>query len=89
MESERGLVSEAIPLAERALALLAEGQDGRNLARLRTVLADMQLQLDPPEVAEAQRQLDLAATELRESSAGALRRCPQRRRSRPGDDDDR
>ena len=35
MESERGSVAEAIPLAERALALLAEGSDGRNLARLR------------------------------------------------------
>ena len=35
MESERGSVADAIPLAERALALLAEGQDGRNLARLR------------------------------------------------------
>ena len=53
LESERGSVAEAIPLAERALALLAEGQDGRNLARLRTALADMQLQLDPPEVAAA------------------------------------
>ena len=71
MESERGSVAEAIPLAERALALLAEGSDGRNLARLRTVLADMQLQLDPPEVAEAQRQLEQAANELRDSSAGA------------------
>ena len=39
MEAERGSVAEAIPLAERALALLAEGQDGRNLARLRTALA--------------------------------------------------
>jgi len=72
MEADRGAVAEAIPLAERALALLSEGQDGRNLARLRTVLADMQLQLDPPEVVEAQRQLELAARELRESSAGAL-----------------
>ena len=72
MEAERGSVAEAIPLAERALALLAEGQDGRNLARLRTALADMQLQLDPPEVAAAQHQLDLADKELRESSGGAI-----------------
>ena len=72
MEAERGSVAEAIPLAERALALLAEGQDGRNLARLRTALADMQLQLDPPEVVAAQQQLDLADHELRESSGGAF-----------------
>jgi transcriptional regulator with XRE-family HTH domain len=72
IESERGSVAEAIPLAERALTLLAEGQDGRNLGRLRTALAEMQLQLDPPEVADAQRHLELAAQELRDSSAGAL-----------------
>ena len=41
----------AVPLAERALALLSEGQDSRNLARLRTALGTMQLQLDPPDVA--------------------------------------
>ena len=72
MESDRGSVAEAIPLAERALVLMAEGQDGRNLGRLRTALGEMQLQLDPPDVDEAQRQLQLAARELRESSAGAL-----------------
>ena len=72
MEAERGSVSEAIPLAERALSLLADGQDGRNLARLRIEVANMQLQLDPPEVVEAQRQLDQAAEELRASSAGAV-----------------
>ena len=72
MESERGSVAEAIPLAERALALLAEGQDGRNLARLRTALADMQLQLDPPDVDAAKALLALAAEELAASSAGVL-----------------
>jgi transcriptional regulator with XRE-family HTH domain len=71
-ESERGSVAEAIPLAERALALLAEGQDGRNLARLRTALADMQLQLDPPDVDAALALLDLAAEELAASSGGVL-----------------
>ena len=71
-ESERGSVAEAIPLAERALALLVEGQDGRNLGRLRTAVADMHLQLDPPDVTEAQRLLDLADHELRESSAGQV-----------------
>ena len=71
-ESERGSVAEAIPLAERALALLAEGRDGRNLARLRIEVATMQLELDPPQVDAAQRHLDHAARELRESSAGAV-----------------
>ncbi len=53
MESRQGSVSDAIPLAERALALLSEGHDARNLGRLRIALADMQLRLDPPEVAAA------------------------------------
>lgn len=72
IESERGSVAEAIPLAERALALLADGQDGRNLARLRTALADMQLQLDPPDVDAARVLLELAAEELAVSSGGVL-----------------
>lgn len=72
LEAERGAVRDAIPLAERALALLSEGQDGRNLARLRMELASMQLRLDPPEVATATTHLDQADQELRQSSAGAI-----------------
>ena len=68
-EAERGSVSNAVPLAERALALLAEGQDTRNLARLRNSLGGMQLLLDPPELAEAKRHLEKAAEELVWSSA--------------------
>jgi transcriptional regulator with XRE-family HTH domain len=68
-EAQRGSVANAVPLAERALALLAEGQDARNLARLRTNLGRMQLELDPPEVPEALRNLQQAAEELVWSSA--------------------
>jgi tetratricopeptide (TPR) repeat protein len=69
VEAEQGFVSNAVPLAERALALLAEGQDGRNLAKLRNTLGTMQLRLDPPDIAEAQANLDKAAEELSWSSA--------------------
>jgi transcriptional regulator with XRE-family HTH domain len=72
LEAERGAVRDAIPLAERALALLSDGQDGRNLARLRMELANMQLRLDPPEVVAATGHLDQADVELRQSSAGAI-----------------
>ena len=41
-------VSEALPMAERALALLSEGSDSRNVARLRSMLANLQLAGDPP-----------------------------------------
>ena len=72
MEARQGAVQDAIPLAERALALLAEGKDGRNLARLRSELAEMQLQMDPPEIAAAEDNLVRAAEEYRRSSAGAI-----------------
>jgi tetratricopeptide (TPR) repeat protein len=71
-ESSRGSVADAVPLAERALALLAEGQDTRNLARLRSQLGTMQLQLDTPDVAEAQQHLEQAYEELLWSSASAV-----------------
>ena len=72
MEAERGSVGNAVPLAERALALLADGQDTRNLARLRTQLGLMQLQLDPPDVSEAQQHLEKAAEEMAWSGASAI-----------------
>ncbi|MDX6358334.1 MAG: hypothetical protein QOH37_1388 [Nocardioidaceae bacterium] len=72
MEAFQGSVADAVPLAERALALLSEGQDSRNLARLRTQLGSMQLRLDPPEVSEAQLNLEQAARELEWSSAGSV-----------------
>ena len=65
-------MANAVPLAERALALLSEGQDTRNLARLRTALGTMQLQLDPPDVSEAQQHLSKAAEELLWSSASPI-----------------
>jgi len=72
MEAERGMIREAVPLAERALALLGEGQDARNLARLRTQLGTLQLRLDPPDVDGAELQLSQAAEELAWSSAGPV-----------------
>jgi len=72
LEHAQGSVRDAIPLAERALQLLAEGQDSRNLARLRTQLGMMQLRLDPPQVDEAQVHLRQAAQELEWCSAGPV-----------------
>lgn len=69
MEARDGSVPTAVHLAERALALLGEGRDSRNLARLRTQLGSMQLRLDPPELEDAQHQLEKAAEELLWSSA--------------------
>ena len=72
IEAERGAIAEAVPLAERALALLGEGNDARNLARLRTQLGAMQLRLDPPELHEALLNLERAAEELAWASAAPV-----------------
>jgi transcriptional regulator with XRE-family HTH domain/Tfp pilus assembly protein PilF len=71
-ESERGSVSNAVVMAERALSLLAEGQDSRNLARLRTQVGVMQLELDPPDLVEAHLHLDQAAADLPWCSASPV-----------------
>lgn len=72
MQARRGWISDAVPLAERALALLGEGNDARNLGRLRTELGRLQLALDPPAVDEAQVNLERAAGELAWSSASPV-----------------
>lgn len=75
MQANRGDVTAAVPLAERALALLSEGQDTRNLARLRTEVGRLQLELDPPDLAEARSNLEQAAAEMEWSSATPVDRA--------------
>lgn len=70
--SERGETQAALALAGRALALLGEGQDARNLARLRLELGRLQLDLEPPNVAEALTQIERGTSELRETSASPV-----------------
>ena len=71
-ESERGGAAAAIPYAQRALALLSETEDRRNLARLRAQVGVMMLRLDPPDVAHAVEHLENARTELAGSDAGVV-----------------
>lgn len=75
MQANRGDVTAAVPLAERALALLGEGQDTRNLARLRTEVGRLQLDLDPPDLEEARHNLEQAAAEMEWSSATPVDRA--------------
>jgi tetratricopeptide (TPR) repeat protein len=72
MASRQGSVSEALTMARKAVELFEQDSDTRNLARLRTELANMQLRLDPPEAAEAKQTLEQAARELDWSSASTL-----------------
>jgi tetratricopeptide (TPR) repeat protein len=69
VESHRGRVDSAVVQAQRALSLLGEGRDARNLARLRIQLGILQLRSVPPAVAEALATLRQAEGELQESSA--------------------
>ncbi len=69
MQANRGDVAAAVPLAERALALMGEGQDSRNLARLRTEVGRLHLELDPPDLAGARANLEQAAADMLWSSA--------------------
>lgn len=78
IESRRGSVTAAVPLARRAVALLETGSDNRNLARLRTLLGILLLRLDPPELEEAASTLEQAGRELAWSSATSFDGARQR-----------
>ena len=68
---ERGEVAGALALARRALALLGEGKDTRNLARLRLQLGRLQFELSPERPAEAIEYAQQGRDELAWSSASA------------------
>lgn len=72
VESHRGNVSGALPLARQALALLSEGRDSRNLARLRCLLGILEMRSEPPALDEALATLTQADDELRSSSASPV-----------------
>lgn len=74
LEMEAGAVGGAVALASKALALLAEGSDNRNLGRLRSQLGIMQLQLEPPQLEEALANLSIAGQQMAQSSAGRIDR---------------
>jgi tetratricopeptide (TPR) repeat protein len=78
MSSRQGSVPEALALARKAVALFEQDSDTRNLARLRTQLANMQLRLDPPEAGEAKENLELAAREMDWSSASPVDKVDNR-----------
>lgn len=72
VQAERGDLASASILASRALALLSEGQDARNLARLRLEVVALKLRATPECAAEAIEQLAAVRAEYDASSASAL-----------------
>lgn len=72
VEATKGRTTAAAPLAARALALLSEGRDERNLARLRLQVGRLLLQADPPEVATAIDHALRAREDLQHTSGSAV-----------------
>ena len=75
--SERGQLSASVALAERALALLGETMDDRNLSRLRGELGLLLLRAEPPDVERAERVLERARVGLSANGGSGvdLARC--------------
>jgi tetratricopeptide (TPR) repeat protein len=71
IQSRRGKVEAAADLSRKALAIFEEADDLRNLAALRSEVADLHLSMDPPEPIAALELLDRAEREM-EWSAGAV-----------------
>lgn len=71
-ESQQGNQAAALPLARRALQEFEQGDDRRNLGRLRTVVGQLMLRVDSPDLSGAISTLRHAREELEWSSAGTL-----------------
>ena len=72
VEATKGRTAVAAPMAARALALLSEGRDERNLARLRLQVGRLLLQSDPPELDEAIRHACRARDAMEHTSASPV-----------------
>ena len=75
IEGRRGSHVAALSMAQRALASFEEGEDVRNIGRLRTQVAAMQLRTAPPDVTGALERLRVAEKELDWSSASPMDRA--------------
>jgi tetratricopeptide (TPR) repeat protein len=72
IEAQRGSHRSALDLAKQAMDLFEQGGDARNLGRLRSFVADLQLGLDPPDIDGALATLEQADRELAWSPAGTI-----------------
>jgi len=72
IERHAGNVERAVQLGTKALSLLENGSSTRNLGRLRLQLARIQLHQSEPDLDETRALLELAAQEMRWSSASPL-----------------
>lgn|GEM_PF-648856 len=75
MESRQGRIDAALPLAEKALALLEVAEDARSQTRLRIQLGLLHLRTSPPEPEQALALLIRAQTEGQVSDINAFDRA--------------
>lgn len=64
VHQRQGNVADALPLAQRAVALLEQTHDARSMARLRSQLGFLQLTMDPPELEGASLNFERARAEM-------------------------
>jgi tetratricopeptide (TPR) repeat protein len=69
VHQRQGNVADALPLAQRAVALLEQTHDARSMARLHSQLGLLQLALDPPEVEGASLNFERARVEMQFNDA--------------------
>jgi tetratricopeptide (TPR) repeat protein len=74
MQTRGGNVAAALPLARKALELMEQGEDARNLGRLKGALASIQLRLDPPDLQGAAENAEAALRDMEWSSASTIDR---------------
>ena len=70
-QSARGMTAGALDLAKRALVLLTAHGDARNLTRLRSQVGAMHLEMDPPNLAEADVSLCRSTTSAQRTTTTA------------------
>ncbi len=74
VHQRQGNVGAALPLAQKAVALLEESHDARNMARLRLQLGLLQLEMDPPEIDGAVLNLTRSRDDMAFTEASAVDR---------------
>jgi tetratricopeptide (TPR) repeat protein len=72
MQTRQGAVAAALPLARKAIEIMEQGEDARNLARLRSALAGIQIRLDPPDLDGAVSNAEEALRGMEWSDASIL-----------------
>jgi tetratricopeptide (TPR) repeat protein len=68
----QGNIADALPLAQRAVALLEQTHDARSMARLRLQLGLLQLAMDPPELEGAMLNLEQSRAEMELNDASPI-----------------